>query len=100
MAVLFGIKATDRVKSFLFRFIAVPAKWIRTARQYKLNIYENKPYKLICGTRIKQHPSLMLWSKPLDLTGVGKLAYVRSVYTHLMAKKQTDMSQRAAKLDH
>ena len=32
MAVLFGIKATDRVKSFLFRFIAVPAKWIKTAR--------------------------------------------------------------------
>ena len=33
-------------KSF-FRFIAVPAKWVRTARQYKLNIYSNKPYKLI-----------------------------------------------------
>ena len=47
MAVLFGIKATDRVKSFLFRFIAVPAKGVRTARQYKLNIYSNKPYKLI-----------------------------------------------------
>ena len=47
MAVLFGIKATDRVKSFLFRFIAVPAKWIRTARQYKLNIYSNKPYNII-----------------------------------------------------
>ena len=47
MAVLFGIKATDRVKSFLFRFIAVPAKWVRTTRQYKLNIYSNKPYKLI-----------------------------------------------------
>ena len=46
-AVLFGIKATDRVKNFLFRFIAVPAKWVRTARQYKLNIYSNKPYKLI-----------------------------------------------------
>ena len=46
-AVFFGIKATDRVKSFLFRFIAVPAKWVRTARQYKLNIYSNKPYKLI-----------------------------------------------------
>ena len=44
---LFGVEATDRVKSFLFRFIAVPAKWIRTARQYKLNIYSNKPYKLI-----------------------------------------------------
>ena len=47
MAILFGIKATDRVKNFLFRFIAVPAKWARTARQYKLNIYSNKPYKLI-----------------------------------------------------
>ncbi len=33
MAVLFRIEATDRVKSFLFRFIAVPAKWIKTARQ-------------------------------------------------------------------
>ena len=47
VAVLFGIKATDRVKSFLFRFIAVPAKWIKTARQYKLNIFSNKPYNLI-----------------------------------------------------
>ena len=47
MAVLFGIKATDRVKNFLFRFIAVPAKWIKTARQYKLHIYSQKPYNLI-----------------------------------------------------
>jgi hypothetical protein len=47
MAVLFGIKATDRVKSFLFRLIAVPAKWVKTARQYKLNIFSNKPYNLI-----------------------------------------------------
>ena len=47
MAVLFGIKATDRVKSFLFRFIAVPAKWIRTARQNVLNVYSGKPYDLI-----------------------------------------------------
>ena len=47
MAVLFGIKATDRLKSFLFRFIAVPAKWVRTARQYRLNIYSNKPYNII-----------------------------------------------------
>ena len=38
---------TDRVKSFLFRFIAVPAKWIKTARQYKLYIYSQKPYNLI-----------------------------------------------------
>ena len=47
METLFAVKATDRVKSFLFRFIAVPAKWIKTARQYKLNIYSNKPYNII-----------------------------------------------------
>ena len=40
---LFGVEATDRVKSFLFRFIAVPAKWIRTARQNALNIYSGTP---------------------------------------------------------
>ena len=27
--------------------IAVPAKWVRTARQYKLNIYSAKPYNII-----------------------------------------------------
>ena len=36
---LFGVEATDRVKSFLFRFVAVPAKWIRTARQNALNVF-------------------------------------------------------------
>ena len=44
---MFGVEATDRVKSFLFRFIAVPAKWVRTARQNVLNIYSKKPYDLI-----------------------------------------------------
>ena len=44
---MFGVEATDRVKSFLFRFIAVPAKWVRTARQNVLNIYSPKPYDLI-----------------------------------------------------
>ena len=44
---MFGVEATDRVKSFLFRFIAVPAKWVRTARQNVLNIYSQKPYGLI-----------------------------------------------------
>ena len=37
----------DRFDRILSRFIAVPAKWIRTARQYKLNIYSNKPYNII-----------------------------------------------------
>ena len=30
----FGLKRTSRIKAFVFKFISVPAKWIRTARQY------------------------------------------------------------------
>ena len=35
----FGLKATSRIKTFVFKFISVPAKWVRTSRQYVLNIY-------------------------------------------------------------
>ena len=36
----FGINTTSRIKVFVFRFISVPAKWIRrTSRQYVLNVY-------------------------------------------------------------
>ena len=35
----FGLKATSRIKAFVFRFISVPAKWVRTSRKYVLNIY-------------------------------------------------------------
>ena len=35
----FELKATNRIKAFVFRFISVPAKWVRTSRQYVLNIY-------------------------------------------------------------
>ena len=41
----FGLKKTSRIKAFVFRFISVPAKWIRTARHYQLNIYtDNMSY--------------------------------------------------------
>ena len=41
----FGLKKTSRIKAFVFKFISVPAKWIRTARHYELNIYtDNKSY--------------------------------------------------------
>lgn len=37
---------TNRIKAFVFKFISVPAKWIRTARQFQLNIYtDNKSYQ-------------------------------------------------------
>lgn len=35
----FGLKSTSRIKAFVFRFVSVPAKWIKTSRQYVLNIY-------------------------------------------------------------
>ena len=35
----FRLKVTSRIKTFVFRFISVPAKWIKTSRQYVLNIY-------------------------------------------------------------
>ena len=39
-------KFTGRIKAFVFKFISVPAKWIRTARLYQLNIYtHNKSYQ-------------------------------------------------------
>lgn len=35
----FNLKATSRVKAFVFKFISVPAKWILTSRQFVLKIY-------------------------------------------------------------
>jgi hypothetical protein len=36
----------NSIKIFVFKFISVPAKWIRTARHYELNIYtDNKSYQ-------------------------------------------------------
>ena len=44
----FGLKKTSRIKAFVFKFISVPAKWIRTARHYQLNIYtDNKSYQAL-----------------------------------------------------
>lgn len=34
-----------RIKKFIFRYITVPAKWIKNARQNKLKIYGNLHYK-------------------------------------------------------
>ena len=44
----FGLKPTSRMKDFTFKFITVPAKWIKTARQFVLNIYtEQKAYATV-----------------------------------------------------
>ena len=34
----FGLNATSRIKALVFRFVSVPAMWIRTSRRYVLNL--------------------------------------------------------------
>lgn len=38
------VKENFRLKKFIFRFITVAAKWIKTGRQYVLKLYTNKDY--------------------------------------------------------
>ena len=50
----FNLKITSRIKTFVFKFISVPAKWIWTARQFVFNIYTcndayEKPFKTDFG---------------------------------------------------
>lgn len=39
------LQATFRLKKFIFRFISVPAKWIKTGRRYVLKLYTTKDYR-------------------------------------------------------
>jgi hypothetical protein len=41
------LKATYRLKKFIFRFISVPAKWIRSGRRHILKLYTDKNYELL-----------------------------------------------------
>ena len=41
----FGLRTSSRIKTFVFKFISVPAKWVKTSRHHVLNIYtENHEY--------------------------------------------------------
>ena len=47
----FGLRATIRVKTFVFKFVSVPAKWIKTSRRHVLNIYtDNHAYARLFQT--------------------------------------------------
>lgn len=35
----FGLSHTSRIKAFVFKYISVAAKWVKTAGTYRLNIY-------------------------------------------------------------
>lgn len=38
------LKPNFRLKKFIFRFITVAAKWIKTGRRYVLKLYTTKDY--------------------------------------------------------
>lgn len=40
-----GLKPTYRIKKFIFRFICIPAKWIKHAGQWQLRLYGNVAFK-------------------------------------------------------
>lgn len=40
-----GLSPKFRIKKFIFRFITIPAKWIKTARRWQLRIYGNIHFK-------------------------------------------------------
>ena len=39
------LKPYYRIKKFIFRFICIPGKWVKTARTYKLRIYGHIAFK-------------------------------------------------------
>ena len=46
-----GLRAKRRIKIFVFKFISVPAKWIKTSRRHVLNIYtDNNAYANLSKT--------------------------------------------------
>ena len=48
------------LKAFVFSFVAVPAKWIRTSRRYVLNIYTyNNAYTDVFQTDFGEHLQLV-----------------------------------------
>ncbi len=40
-----GLNPTYRIKKFIFRFVILPAKWIRSSRQNILRVYGDIKYK-------------------------------------------------------
>ena len=49
-ALFFGLKPTSRLKSFVYRFITVPARWTRKSRSWHLNFYTDRQRKS-CGIK-------------------------------------------------
>ena len=42
-----GLKIYFRLKKFIFRFINVPIKWIKTSGRLILKVFSNKPFEVL-----------------------------------------------------
>ena len=45
-----GITPNGRLKRFIFHFVTVLGKWIRTARTWVLKLYTDRPYDKLVFT--------------------------------------------------
>ena len=43
----FGLKRTSRIKTFVFKYVSVPAKWVKTARQHIPWLFSSRREKLM-----------------------------------------------------
>ena len=43
----FGLRATSRIKTFVFKFISVPAKWIKTSRRHVLKVSAGRMLRVL-----------------------------------------------------
>ena len=43
----FGFRATSRIKTFVFKFISVPAKWIKTSRRHVLKVSAGRMLRVL-----------------------------------------------------
>ena len=43
----FGLRATSRIKTFVLKFISVPAKWIKTSRRHVLKVSAGRMLRVL-----------------------------------------------------
>src|SRR5690554_8066362 len=66
------LKPTFRMKKFIFRFITLPAKWVKQSRQLKLRIYSLKDYRVIHLASVKFENGIVVPVLPFVQSICGK----------------------------
>ena len=82
-----GLKDTFRIKKFIFRFISIPAKWIKSSRSYKLRLYGNIHFKTQNQISIKIiYPNLLGLIRLKSFQKPLKIGYIIVVFNDLYLK--------------